>query len=291
MMALAALATGALAGLVAAAWLGLLPQRRGPRRRAGRVRGWLAGMRTASAPARMWLASLVLGALTLLVVTALTRTPAVALVPAAAVALVPRAIAARQHRARVEAVRAAWPDALRELGAAVGAGRSLNQALHELADGGPEALREAFSRFPMLARTVGVPAALEVVRDDLADPTTDRVVEVLLLAHEQGGGLVVDLMRDLAEATTRELHVAEEVSTNALEHTINARAVFVLPWAVLVMLVTQAEQMRAFYQSTGGLLVVGVGIAASAVGMALIGRLSRQPVEPRVLAGSQEAGP
>jgi len=292
--ALAAVASGAVAALLVAGLLGLLPGRRARGRPAGaaaRSGSARAKLRVAPADLRAAAAAMALGLVTFLLVVALTQTAAVAAVPALAVALIPRALAARRRSARLTAVRQAWPDALRELSASVGAGRSLTQALHELATDGPEALRGAFARFPILARTVGVPAALEVVRDELADPTTDRVVEVLLLAHEQGGSLVTELLRDLAEATTRDLHVAEEVATNALEHTINARAVFVLPWAVLVVLVTQAEHMRGFYQSAGGLVVIAVGAAASVLGMGLIGRLARHPVEPRVLAGSREGRP
>src|SRR5680860_1096925 len=74
------------------------------------------------------------------------------------------------------------------------------------------------------------------LRGELGDPTSDRVIEVLIVAHERGGRIVLELLRDLAEGTTEDLRTEEEIATASLEQRINARAVFVLPWVVLVAL-------------------------------------------------------
>jgi tight adherence protein B len=295
MSGLAALATGVIAAAVIGAVTGNLPQRRrgvalahrraGAGRRAGpSQREWLAQAGADTSPLRLWAGSLALGAGLLAVLTSVTGTVAVAAVPSAAAALAPRAVLARRRTARLNAIRQAWPDALRELAAAVAAGRSLTQALCDVAERGPEPLAGAFASFPTLMRVLGTSAALEVLRDDLADPTTDRIVEVLILAEEQGGRLVTELLRDLADTTTRDLHTAEEVASNALEQKINARAVFVLPWLVLVVLVAHPGAFRDFYHSSAGLVVIAVAAGLSLVGLALASRLSRQPVEPRLLA-------
>lgn len=286
---LAAMASGVAVAVAVGTWSGLLPRRVWRRRpRTSRVshqREWLLQAGVGMRPVSFWSASAALALAVAVMLTSLTGTLAVAAVPSIAVGLVPRAVLARRRTARLNAIRQAWPDALRELAAAVAAGRSLTQALSDLAARGPEPLAEAFASFPTLMRVLGTPAALEVIRDDLADPTTDRVVEVLILAHEQGGRLVTELLRDLAETTTRDLHTAEEVASNALEQRINARAVFVLPWLVLVMLVSRPGHFRDFYQSPAGLAVLGIAAALSLIGVALTSRLSRQPAEPRLLAG------
>lgn len=295
MSGLAALATGVVVAALVGALSGSLPRRArarsglrapGPARRA-RQREWLAQAGADTSPLRFWAASVALGAALLAVLTSVTGTLAVAATPSVAAALVPRAVLARRRTARLNAIRQAWPDALRELAAAVSAGRSLTQGLCDLAERGPEPLASAFSTFPTLTRVLGTAAALEVVRDDLADPTTDRVVEVLILAEEQGGRLVTELLRDLAETTTRDLHTAEEVASDALEQKINARAVFVLPWLVLVVLVARPGAFRDFYQSSAGLVVIGVAAVLSLLGILLAARLSRQPVEPRLLASER----
>jgi Flp pilus assembly protein TadB len=82
----------------------------------------------------------------------------------------------------------------------------------------------------------------------------------------------------------RKVHATQH--TDALEQKINARAVFALPWLVLLLLTARPGHFRDFYQSTGGLLVVGAAAVLSAVGVVLVTRLGRDPVEERVLAGS-----
>lgn len=286
---LAALASGIVVAVVVGALAGALPRRVGHRRRrAKRLRSqreWLTQAGVSVTPVTFWVGSAALALAVCVVLLSLTGTLAVSVVPSVAIGLVPRGVLARRRTVRLNAIRQAWPDALREVAAAVAAGRSLSQALTDLAARGPEPLADAFASFPTLMRVLGTPAALEVIRDDLADPTTDRVVEVLILAHEQGGRLVTELLRDLAETTTRDLHTAEEVASNALEQKINARAVFVLPWLVLVVLVARPGHFRDFYQSGAGLAVVGMAAALSFLGVVLTSRLSRQPVEPRLLVG------
>jgi hypothetical protein len=68
-------------------------------------------------------------------------------------------------------VQAAWPDGLRDIVASIAAGRSLSQALNALAASGPAPLQEAFTRFPMLSRMLGTVPALEVIKEELADPS------------------------------------------------------------------------------------------------------------------------
>ncbi len=268
-------------GAVAAA-LGLIP--RGRRR--SRVRGaseWLTQAGVAATPLQFWLTSVAAGAVTLGVVTLLTGSWAVAAVPSLLVGTLPRMYFGAQRRRRIGEVRQAWPDGLRDLLASISAGRSLSRAIEDLARTGPRPLRDAFGSYPFLSRSLGVVPALEVIRDAMADPTTDRVVEVLIVAHERGGSVVPDILRDLAEATARDVWVAEEIDTAALEHKINARAVFILPWLVLVAMTARPGPFRDFYATSAGLAVILTGGVLSMTGSILVSRLGRNPDEPRVL--------
>lgn len=207
---------------------------------------------------------------------------AVGVFPGVVVALVPSALRTRRRAEAAEEVHRAWPDALRDLIASVASGGSLASALERLSQRGPHALRPAFSRYVSVARTAGVVPALESVKRDLADPTSDRVLEVLMLAHERGGGMVTEILQDLAEATTRDLWALEQIRTENLEQKINARAVFVLPWIVLIALTAREGAIRDFYASPAGVFVIALGALASGFGMWLVGRLGREPDEPRV---------
>jgi hypothetical protein len=172
---LAACLIGLSCALVAGALLGTVPNLRlpsqvfGPRRARNRL--WLHQAGAGLTPTRFWAGSTAAGLLALLILVALTGSFFVALVPSVAVALFPRGYFARRRRLRMREVQSAWPDGLRDVVASISAGRSLTQAVNALAATGPPALREAFARFPELARALGTGPALELVKEELADPT------------------------------------------------------------------------------------------------------------------------
>jgi tight adherence protein B len=218
-------------------------------------------------------------------VHALTGLVPVSLVPALVVATLPKAYFARKRSVRLAAIQEAWPDGLRDLLASVRSGSSLPTAIENLASFGPTPLREAFHGFGVYSRSLGVVPALEMVREDLSDPTSDRVVEVLVLAYERGGTVVPEILDDLANATTRDLWTMEQVRTEALEQKINSRVVFVLPWLVLVAITARNGAFREFYSTSAGVLVVAIGGVLSLIGVAIASKMSTQPPEPRVFGG------
>lgn len=252
---------------------------------------WLAQAGVGLSPARFWLGSIAVGLVAFVACTAVTGTALVALVPAIAVAALPRAYFGRRRVERLGAVQASWPDGLRDLVASITAGRSLNGALVEMARAGPVPLRAAFARFESNARMLGVVPALELVREELADPTSDRVIEVLVLASERGGQVVREILEDLVVATTKDLKLRDEIDSDGLEMRINARAVLVLPWFVLVALTVRGGAFRDFYASGAGVVVVLGGALLSAIGYLWISHLGRAQGERRVLGGGRLTTP
>lgn len=235
---------------------------------------------------QFWTTVIAAGAVSFLVVYALTGLVAVSLVPAVVVATLPKAYFARKRAGRLARVQEAWPDGLRDILSSVRSGSSLPSAVENLALFGPEPLREAFQGFDVYSRSLGVVAALEMVKDDIADPTADRVIEVLILAYERGGSVVPEILEDLAEATTRDLWTMEQIRGEALEQKINSRVVFVLPWIVLVAMTARSGAFRDFYSSPAGLLVVAIGGVMSLFGVVIASRLGSQQPEPRVFDGA-----
>ena len=254
---------------------------------------WLAQAGAKVSARRFVAGSLASGALAFAVTWLVTGAVLVAVVPAIAAASIPRAYLARCRTSRLRALQAAWPDALRDIGASIAAGHSLTHALVTVADTGPPALRAAFVRFSDRARMLGTARALELVQNELADPTSDRVIEVLILASERGGPIVKRILEDLVAATTRDVKVLDEIDSEGLEMKLNARAVLVMPWLVLVALTVRTGPFRAFYQSSAGLVVILAGAALSALGGWWIGRLGRAQEEQRVfgVVASRDANP
>ena len=288
----AALASGVFSSLMLAMLMGIRPRLRmtRPRRKRAARELWLAQAGLNITPLQFTLASAGVGVLALVVLLGVSGVWVVALPPSVVISLLPRFYFSRVRTRRLSEVRRAWPDGIRDVVGGVASGMSVQRAVENLAGSGPAPLREAFSRFPMLARTLGVVPALESIKEDLADPTSDRVIEVLMIAHERGGVLIPDILRDLADTTSMDLAATDEEQTEALEQRINARVVFTLPWLVLVALTIRPGPFRIFYSSPAGILVVAIGAALSLFGIALISRLSRPLEEPRVLAPSVGEG-
>jgi tight adherence protein B len=275
----AALATGAAVTLVARSVMV------GIRRRADRAHprvSWLKDAGLEVTPAQFWLTSIGAGVATYALVFALTSLAFVSLMPALVVATMPKAYFARKRSRRLEEVQRSWPDGIRDLLASVRSGASLPMAIEDLASFGPAPLREAFQGFPVYSRSLGVVPALEMIKSDLADPTSDRVIEVLILAYDRGGAVVPEILSDLAETTTKDLWALEEIRTDALEQKINSRVVFVLPWLVLVAMTARSGAFREFYGTPLGVAVVMVGGLMSLVGVAMASRLASHVAEPRV---------
>ena len=236
---------------------------------------------------QFWFSSIGAGFAAFGLLYSITGLPVVSVVPALVVAMLPKTYYTRKKLQRVAAVQEAWPDGLRDLVSSVRSGASLPSALEDLGKYGPLPLREVFGSFGVYSRSLGVVPSLEMIRSDLADPTSDRVIEVLILAHERGGIVVPEILGDLAVATTRDVWTMEQVRGEALEQKINSRVVFVLPWLVLVMMTMRSGAYREFYSTPIGIFVVVLCGLMSLIGMAVAGRIGAQPQEPRVFAGSR----
>lgn len=286
MRLLAALAWGLTAYLVVGLLTGHTPQalrrRRVPTRR---FQSWLYQAGTGVSPAQFLAVSGGGALLTFLVVWALAGAAPVAFVPAVAVATIPKSWFARQRAQRQRERLAAWPDTLRDLLAHLESSMPLHTALVELGHSGPEPLRPTWRRYGLLASALDHRAALEAIRSELADPVSDRVIEVVLVAHEQGSAVVLDLLRDLADSTTDDIRLVDAIETAQLETRIEARAVAVLPFVVLVMLTSRSPDYREFYSSALGVAVIVVGAVMTLLGSLAIQRLGSVRGETRVLVG------
>lgn len=283
MVSVLASAASALVAGLAASWL-LRYSRRRPGRSPNRSR-LAPGLDVTGG--QFWATVLSAGAVTFLLVYGMTGLFAVAIVPGLVVASLPRAYFSRKQALRRYAIQEAWPDGLRDILSSIRSGASLARAVENMASFGPEPLREAFGGYGVYARSLGVVPALEMVKDDLADPVSDRIIEVLILAHERGGTAVPEILSDLADAATKDLWATEQIRTEALEQKINSRVVFVLPWLVLVAMTARPGPFREFYATPAGVAVVVVGGVVSLVGILIASRLGAVPEEPRVLGNSR----
>lgn len=229
--------------------------------------------------------ALVVGCLALLVVPV----PAVAAVAAAFGAAAPWGLLRGRARRRAARLRRCWPQVVDDLASAVRAGMSLPEAVAALGERGPVELRAPFAAFAVDYRASGrFGDSLDALKDRLADPVADRIVEALRLTREVGGTDLGRLLRTLSAFLREDLATRGELEARA-SWTVNAaRLAVAAPWAVLAMLGSRPEAAAA-YDTPAGVLVLVTGAGCSVVAYWLMLRLGRLPDDPRVLAARPAA--
>ncbi len=234
--------------------------------------------------AHMVAVSVVAGLIAMILCIGLTG----ALVPAAAAggfaAWAPWALLSLLAGRRRESLRAVWPDVIDHVNSAVRAGLSLPEALSQLAEHGPEPLRDVFAEFGKDYQTTGdFGHCLDRLKERVSDPVCDRIVEALRITRDVGGSDLGTLLRTLARFLRDDARVRSELEARQSWTVNGARLALIAPWAVLGMMVLRPEAAKA-YDTPQGALLVGVGAIVSIVAYRAMIRIGRLPQDERVMA-------
>lgn len=177
-----------------------------------------------------------------------------------------------------------WPEAVDNLASAVRAGMSLPEALSALSERGPEPLRPAFAGFALDYQVGGrFAVALDRLKERLADPVGDRVVESLRVAREVGGGDLGRLLRSLSGYLRDDARTRSELQARQSWTVNGARLAVAAPWLVLLMLCFQPDVIQR-YSTGAGVAVLATGGLLCAAAYRLMVRIGRLPVERRILS-------
>ena len=153
-----------------------------------------------------------------------------------------------------------------------------------VADRGPESLRPVFKDVVSDHRVSGdLVAALERMGARVADPTADRIVRTMVLAHRVGGRELGRVLRTLSAFLRDDVAARREIESRQSWTVIAARVSASAPWLVLVLVASRPQGARAFDSPTGIAVLLG-GAVVTAMGYRMMMRLGRLPEEPRVLA-------
>ena len=224
-----------------------------------------------------------LAALVLVVVLLTTGTVTVSLVFAVFGFAVPLLQVKRLAIRRRADLREIWPEVVDNLASAVRAGLSLPEALSALAVRGPEVLRPPFARFASEYRSSGrFGTCLDRLKDDLADPVGDRIVETLRVAREVGGSDLGRVLRTLATFLREDARARAELETRQGWVVQAARLAVAAPWVVLLLLATQSTTLAAYDSPLGTVILLG-GAVICLVAYRLMLRIGRLPQDVRVL--------
>jgi tight adherence protein B len=213
-----------------------------------------------------------------------TRTPPVAVLFGVMGGYLPVVVVASRARRRQRDFAEVWPEAVDNLASAVRAGLSLPDALGQLSVRGPEPLRASFDAFALDYQVTGrFGECLDRLKDRLADPVGDRVVEGLRVAREVGGGELGRLLRNLSGYLRDEARTRSELEARQAWTINGARLAVAAPWLVLVMMSFQPSVIRR-YASPAGTIVLLFAAGSCVVAYRLMMRIGRLPTERRILS-------
>lgn len=224
------------------------------------------------------------GLATGLLIQLVSGTPPVAVAFAVMAAYLPVLVVSARARRRQREFAEVWPEAVDNLASAVRAGLSLPEGLAALAVRGPEPLRAPFAAFALDYQVSGrFGDCLDRLKDRLADPVGDRVVESLRIAREVGGGELGRLLRNLSGYLRDDARTRSELESRQAWTVNGARLAVAAPWIVLLFMSLQSDVIHR-YASPGGVVVLTVGAAACLVAYRAMMRIGRLPVERRILS-------
>ncbi|MBP3979048.1 type II secretion system F family protein [Microbacterium sp. BLY] len=187
----------------------------------------------------------------------------------------------RGRRLRLRRLRRqVWPDVCDLLIAAIRVGLSLPDAVAALAESAPPSLRPAFTVFARDLHASGrFDTSLDRLKDVLADPLGDRIIETLRMARQVGGTELIGVLRALSASVRADAALRGEVE--ARQSWIRGAAVLgaVAPWVILVLLVLRPEGAEA-YSTPEGVAVICGGALVSVLAFRIMIRIGRLP-EPR----------
>ena len=211
-------------------------------------------------------------------------------VPAAGVALgllaaaVPFTIDARRHRRERESVAEAWPDFLALMSGRVSAGSTLPDAFIAAARRAPDRLAaEARSVEESVVFGDGFVPALERLKAQLDDPTSDRVLTTLEFAHRSGGHRVGVVVASLGASISDELRLRRAHTAALTEQRMTAAVALAAPWLLLTLTISTNPQAASAYRTATGTAVIAAGFALTALGFLAARHSARLSEAPRVM--------
>jgi tight adherence protein B len=228
--------------------------------------------------------SVILGVASAALVLALVPIEAIAAAVGILTLGLPAAVVAWRARAARRATRVVWPDAVDQLVSAVRSGLALPDSVVTLAHSGPAITREAFAQFERDYRMTGAFAdSLDRLKDRLADPVADRIIETMRMSREVGGNELTTVLRNLAAYLRQDAAIRSEVEARQSWIVNAARLGVAAPWIVLLLLSTRPEAAQA-YNSAEGAIVIVAGLGLSVVAYRLMIGLGQLPEEQRWFA-------
>jgi len=217
-------------------------------------------------------------------VGAATGWPVAAILAAAAVWLLPKALgphlANRRALDRVEAI-AAWAE---DLAGTLQGAAGIEQAILETAASAPTEIRAELDRLTAAIRAgVRLPQALRALAADLADPTADLVINVLLQAARHQARDIATGLSGVGQRTRRQASLRMRVVAGRARTRTSVRIVVIVVIGIATLAALFAHALLHPYSSPLGQLILAALGAAFADALVWLVRTGRVEDLPRIL--------
>lgn len=195
----------------------------------------------------------------------------------------PIALLRSRSKARAAELRVLWPEIVDNLASAVRAGLSLPEALQQIGERGPVAMRPPFADFARDYQSTGrFHDCLDALKERLADPVGDRIVEALRIARDVGGGDLGRMLRSLSSFLRDDVRTRSELESRQSWTVNGARLAVAAPWLVVALMSLQPDVIARFSTPTGTMILV-LGAAVCVVAYRLMMWMGELPTERRIL--------
>ncbi|CAN2177036.1 TadB Flp pilus assembly protein TadB [Candidatus Nanopelagicaceae bacterium] len=187
-------------------------------------------------------------------------------------------------------IHGACPELIDILISGVQSGLSLNESLSGLALRGPDIFKSEFQVFTEnIYRDGDFNRALTSVKESLAHPNVDQIIEALFIAKELGGAELLTILRLLGKFIREDLALRREIEVKQNWIKNSAHLSAAAPWILLLLLSTQPATSAAFSTPTG-IFILCVGLGLTALAYLWMNSLSRIPSPNRIFTSNLDGG-
>ena len=191
---------------------------------------------------------------------------------------------------RYSAIHGACPELIDILISGVQSGLSLNESLSGLGQRGPDIFKSEFQEFTEDIYAHGdFYRALTSVKESLAHPSVDQIIEALFIAKELGGAELLTILRLLGKFIREDLTLRREIEVKQSWIKNSAHLSAAAPWILLLLLSTQPATTEAFSTPTG-VAILCIGLCLTALAYLWMNSLSRLPSPNRIFTSSANGG-
>lgn len=191
----------------------------------------------------------------------------------------------KSENKRSSDIQSACPEIIDHLISGLQSGLSLNESLVGLSLRGPMVTQPYFGIFREdVYRTGDFIGALERVKSQLGEPSTDQIIEALLISKTLGGAELINILRLLGNFIREDSTLRREISVKQNWIKNSAHLSAGAPWILLLLLSTQPATAASF-ATISGIAVLLSGLIMTCVAYLWMNKLGQLPQPARVFSG------